>query len=738
VQAGAAAAGLTVFWSNTAGSQQVATPPNATPIGVPNAGATPAATPAAESTRSEPPTNVDAYLRINEHGTITLLTGKVEFGQGIRTGFAQLAAEELSVPFEAVDVIMGKTDEAPFDIGTFGSLSTRLTGPRIRQAGAAMRNWLLELGAEELGVEVDEVKLEGGAVVSAADSSKRVEYAALAVGKQSARELDPDVRLKESVDFTVIGQSIPRPDVNDKVNGTAKFGIDAAIDGMVWGKIVRRPAFGATLENVDFSKAEGMEGVVGTFHDGDFAGLAAETLQQAEAALGAVDATWTEPNDGISHETIFDSLLETAREGEKLGDDNTSPGASDDISSMIVEPVKLTFRAPYVVHTPIEPRTAVANVTDDRVEIWSSTQDPFGVRAGVAEVLGRDAGSVVVTPLYSGGAFGSKIVPMAEIEAARLSQAVGRPVKILWARHEEIGQGQYRPAMLVDITTGLDGDGNISGWQYDLYSASYHPPGSDTANGAAADWSANILEIYDTTARSIWYQADSPLPPYYWRVNGATTNTWAREVTMDVLAEKSGLDPVAFRLNHLGKNDRMAAVMDAVISKAGWKPAVGRTGKGLGIALGFDANSYVAEIARVELDEETGEIFVRHVDVAIDCGLVVNPEAVKHQVEGSVVMGTSSTLREIVKFENGKITNPTFAEYAPITMREAPSVDTVIVQKEEYPMGGVGEPAVAPTTGAIANALYDLAGIRLFDTPFTPDRVLAAIQERDAAVNRRA
>jgi CO/xanthine dehydrogenase Mo-binding subunit len=207
---------------------------------------------------------------------------------------------------------------------------------------------------------------------------------------------------------------------------------------------------------------------------------------------------------------------------------------------------------------------------------------------------------------------------------------------------------------------------------------------------------------------------------------------------MDVLAEKSGLDPVAFRLNHLGKNDRMAAVMDAVISKAGWKPAVGRTGKGLGIALGFDANSYVAEIARVELDEETGEIFVRHVDVAIDCGLVVNPEAVKHQVEGSVVMGTSSTLREIVKFENGKITNPTFAEYAPITMREAPSVDTVIVQKEEYPMGGVGEPAVAPTTGAIANALYDLAGIRLFDTPFTPDRVLAAIQERDAAVNRRA
>lgn len=728
IQSTGAAAGLTIFWSSAA-AQNVGTPFNATPIATPQAGATPDATPAPQTTRPQPPTNVDAYLRINEDGTITLLTGKVEFGQGIRTGFAQMVAEELSVPFESVDVIMGTTNEVPFDIGTFGSLSTRLTGPRIRQAGAAMREWLFELAAEETGRDASGFVLENGKVIATDHSGRELEYATLAAGKSAARELDPDIPLKDPSRFTVLGQPIPRPDVDDKVNGAAKYGIDAGADDMVWGKIVRPPAFGAKLIDVDFSEAESMPGIIGTFRDGNFAGLAAETLQQAEAAIAAVDATWEGPETTTTSDTIFDLLIETAHEGEKLGDD-TSPAASDDLTSMILEPLEVTFRAPYVCHTPIEPRAALVHVRDDGVDVWSSTQDPFGVRGGVAEALGREVESVVVTPLYAGGAFGAKIVPMAETEAARLSQEFGRPVKIFWTRHEELAHGQYRPAMLVNIVTGLDGSGNISAWQYDLYSAAYFPEGSETGLGAAADWSADILEIYDVTARTIWYQSDSPLPPYFWRVNGGTNNTWAREVTIDMLAEKAGLDPVTFRKNHLGDNSRMAAVLDAVVEKAGWTPGVGQTGQGIGVALGFDANTYVAEVAKVELDEKTGEIFVRHFDVAVDCGLVVNPEAATHQVEGSVVLGTSSTLREIIKFENGAVTNASFAEYAPITMRESPSVEVVFVEDKANAMGGIGEPAVAPTTGAIANALYDLTGVRLFDTPFTPDRVLAELKKQ--------
>jgi len=720
-----AAAGLTIFWKTGAAAHQQG---NATPIASPMAGATPEATAEAPA-RMGPPTDLDAYLRVNEDGTVTLYTGKVEYGQGIATGFVQLIAEELSLPFESVDVVMGHTDVSPFDIGTFGSLSTRMTGPRIRQAGAGMRVWLTELGAEHLGLDPDAVSLQDGSVVANDDSSASVSFADLASGKHSSREIDPEIALKDPSTYTVIGQSIPRPDVSQKVNGQLKYGIDAAVEGMVWGKIVRPTGFGFTLADIDFSEAEQMPGVVGTYRDGDFAGLAAETREQAEAAIAKVKATWNDPQSAVTSENIFDHLLETADEGQSLGDD-TGPGQEVDITGSISDPIEVTYRAPYVNHCPIEPRTALVQISDDRVDVWSSTQDPFTVRSAIAGITGHDLESVVVTPMAAGGAFGSKITPMAEPEAAKLAMAFNRPVKILWSREEELAHGQYRPAMLINITAGLDADSLISGWQYDLYSSSYHPEGSDIQNGAAADWSANAAEIYELPAiKTTWFQAQSPLPPYFWRVNGATTNTFARESTMDILAERAGLDPVTFRRNHLANNPRMMAVMDAVVEKAGWTPGVGVTGQGIGLAISFDATTFIAQIAHVEVDESSGEIHVRHFDVGVDCGLVINPEAVKHQLEGGVVMGTSSTLREIIKFENGQVTNASFAEYAPITMREAPSVDVVFSEDKTNPMGGIGEPGVAPTTGAIANAVYDLLGIRLFDTPFTSDRVLAALQD---------
>jgi isoquinoline 1-oxidoreductase len=727
VKSAGAAAGLTIFWKTGAIAQEG----NASPVASPMAGATPVATPEAPPARMGPPTDLDAYLRVNEDGTVTLFTGKVEYGQGIATGFVQLIAEELSLPFESVDVVMGHTDVSPFDIGTFGSLCTRVTGPRIRQAGAGMRVWLTDLAAEQLGVDAASLSLKDGSVVANDDASKSVTFAELASGQASSRELDPDIALKDASTYTVIGQSIPRPDVSQKVNGSLKYGIDATVDGMVWGKVVRPTGFGFTLADIDFSEAEAMPGVVGTYRDGDFAGLAAETLQQAEAALAAVKATWTDPQSPVNSDNIFDHIVETADEGTSLGDD-TGPGQDVDITSTISDPLQVTFRAPYVNHCPIEPRTALVQITDERVDVWSSTQDPFTVRSTIAKLLERDLETVVVTPMAAGGAFGSKITPMAEPEAARLAQAFGRPVKILWSREEEIGHGQYRPAMKIDITTGLDADGQISGWQYDLYSASEFPAGSGKFVGAAADWSAHAGEIYDVAAiKTMWYQAQSPLPPYYWRVNGATTNTWAREVTMDILAEKAGLDPVTFRRNHLANNPRMVAVMDVAVELAGWTPGVGVTGQGIGIALGFDATTFVAEVATVEVDQSTGEIRARHFDVGVDCGLVINPEAVKHQLEGGIVLGTSATLREIIKFENGQVSNASFAEYAPITMRESPTVSVAFSEDKANPMGGIGEPGVAPTTGAIANAVYDLLGIRLYDTPFTADRVLAAMQEQD-------
>ena len=364
IQGAGAAAGLTIFWKTGALAQES----NASPVASPMAGATPEATPEPVSSRPSPPTNLDAYLRVNEDGTVTLFTGKVEYGQGIATGFVQLIAEELSLPFESVDVVMGHTDVSPFDIGTFGSLSTRVTGPRIRQAGAGMRMWLTDLAAEKLGVDAANLSLKDGSVVANDDSSKSVTFAELASGQTSSRELDPEIALKDPSTYTVIGQSIPRPDVSQKVNGQIKYGIDATVEGMVWGKVVRPRGFGFTLESIDFSEAESMPGVVGTYRDGDFAGLAAETLQQAEAALAVVKATWTDPQSTVNSDNIFDYLLETADEGTALSDD-TGPGQDVDLTSTITDPLQVTFRAPFVNHCPIEPRTALVEITDDQVNV---------------------------------------------------------------------------------------------------------------------------------------------------------------------------------------------------------------------------------------------------------------------------------------------------------------------------------------------------------------------------------
>ncbi|MGI8485255.1 MAG: molybdopterin cofactor-binding domain-containing protein, partial [Thermomicrobiales bacterium] len=360
VKSAGIAAGLTIFWKPVAAQDS-----NASPVASPMAGATPETTPVAAA-RPQPPTAIDAYLHVNEDGTVTLFTGKVEFGQGIATGFTQLVAEELSLPFDSVSVVMGHTDVSPYDIGTFGSLSTLLTGPRVRQASAGMRIWLTELAAEKLGTDAADLSLKDGSVVSSKDPKATVTFAELASGKSTSREIDPNVVLKEASTYTMIGQSIPRLDVSQKVNGQMKFGIDATVEGMVWGKVVRPTGFGFTLEDIDFTEAKAMPGVVGTYRDGDFAGLAAETKLQADAALTKVKATWKDPKSPINSDNIFDYLIETADKGERLGDD-VGPGQGADLTGSIADPIHVTFRAPYINHCPIEPRNALVQITDGGV-----------------------------------------------------------------------------------------------------------------------------------------------------------------------------------------------------------------------------------------------------------------------------------------------------------------------------------------------------------------------------------
>jgi isoquinoline 1-oxidoreductase len=726
---GAAAAGLAVGWHGSATAQE------ASPAAEP---ALPSASPLVDNYNPQPPfgfletsQEVDAYLSIDAEGKVTVRTSLVDFGQGIETGFLQLVAEELGVAFENVSAITGETDQVPFNIGTFGSLSTQTTGPILRGAAATMREWLLDLGAENLGVARDQLTAAEGAVFVTSDPSKTVSYGELAGGKTSGKTITPDVPLKDPGTYTIVGQPIPRIQAKEKVTGAQKYGMDARIDGQIYGKIVRPPALGAKLQDIDFSGAEAVPGFIGSFRDGDFAAIVAERYEYAELAVAAVKATWSTVDTGNTSDNIHELLKSSADAGEDLGEqpeENATPVPTPEPAA-IAQPLTLTFKDAYVNHAPIEPKNALVNVTADRVDIWTSTQSPFNVRAAVAQQLGRDPETVVVHHLTSGGAFGSKILPNAEMPAAVLSNHFGKPVKIISRRDEEFQFSQFRPAMLVEVTTGLAADNTIASWQYDAYTGAYYPETAERPSDSASDWGAHVSEIYDVPAvKTTLYRGHSPLPPYFWRVNGAATNAFAREVTLNHLAELAGQDPVTFRKSLLGRNPRMAAVLDKLVAQSGWQPGVGSTGQGIGIALAFDANSCIGEAAKVTVDTSTGGIIVERFDAVIDCGLIVNPEGVRHQLEGAIVLSLSPTLKEAITFENGTVTNASFAQYAPLNISEAPrQIEVDFIEDKSNPMGGVGEPGVAPVPAAVCNAIYDATGVWIYEFPFTPERVLAAL-----------
>lgn len=727
-----AAAGLTVVWKSPAFAQDAT--PAASPVALPSAShLVDNYNPAPAGGFLQAATEVDAYLSIDADGNVTLRTGLVDFGQGIETGFLQIVAEELGTAFEKVSAIMGYTDEVPFNLGTFGSLSTQITGPIIRTASATLREWLLDLGAEQLGVDRSDVVAQGGNVVSVSDPNKLVGFGVLAGGKASAQPINNEVTLKDPSTYTIVGQPIPRVHALEKSTGRAKYGMDASLPGMIFAKLVRPPQLGAKLQSIDFSEAEKVTGYAGSFRDGDFAAVVADRYEHAVAAVQAVKAVWSEVNTGNTSDNIHELLRSTADAGQPLGVEEVEEGTPTPVPATplpVATPLQLTFQDQYVSHSPIEPKNALVNVTADHVEVWASTQSPFSVRAAVATQLGRDPETVSVYPLLSGGAFGSKITPNPELPAAVLSNYFGKPVKLIWGRDEEFQYAQFRPAMVVDVTTGLTEDGKIAAWTYDAYTCAYYPETNTDPSDSASDWGADVKEIYNVAAaQTTLFRSHAPLPPYYWRVNGASTNAFAREGAINQLAELAGKDPVTFRLENLTENPRMTAVLNKVVEQAGWTPGVGSTGQGIGVGLAFDGNSYIGQVAQVKVDTSTGVISVERVDAVIDCGLIVNPEGVRHQIEGSICLSLSPTLKEAITFDNGKVTNASWGQYNPLHMNEVPrTIEVGFVEDKSNRMSGVGEPAVAPVPAAVAAAVYDAVGVWLYEMPFTPDRVLAALQ----------
>jgi nicotinate dehydrogenase subunit B len=659
------------------------------------------------------PEDFNAYLRIGPDGRVTCFTGKIEMGQGAITSLPQMLADEMDISADMVDMVMGDTAQCPWDMGTFGSMTTRFFGPPLRAAGAEARNVLIELAAEQLQVPQDRLVTENGAVFDKQNRDKKVTYADLAKGKMIERHATEKPPVKDPSAFKVMNKPFLRRDSREKVAGKAHYAGDIRLPGMLYAKILRPPAHGARLKRVDTSAAEKMEGV-SVVHDGDFVAVLHATPDGAAAALAKVDSEFEMPPATVDDQTIFEHLLKSA------GRENTvaQGGQLEEGEKQAQTVVEQTYLDGYKAHAAIETHTALAQVEGAKATVWSSTQTPFPLKDQVANALGFKPDDVRVITPFVGGGFGGKSAGQQSLEAARLAKAAGKPVQVMWGRDEEFFYDTFRPAAVVKIKSGITKEGKLTLWDYHVYFAG--------DRGAAQFY--DIPHHRTSSVGSAFGGGPSPHPfaTGAWRAPANNTNSFARESQIDIMAAKAKMDPVEFRLKNL-RNERAIRTLKAAAEKFGWTPSPAPSGRGLGVAVGTDSDTFVAEIAEVEVDKRTGKVRVRRVVCAQDMGLSVNPEGATIQVEGCITMGLGYTLTEDIRFKGGMILDRNFDTYELPRFSSVPKIETVILDLPNEPAHGGGEPAIIVVGAVVANAIHDATGARMLQLPMTPERVRKAI-----------
>jgi len=646
---------------------------------------------------TEPDVAKARWLSVRPDGTVTAYAGKVEYGQGIRTGLAIEVADELRVPVESVEVVLADTDLVPWDMGTFGSQSTARVGLQLRKAAATAREVLRDLAADRLDLPASDLEATSGSVRSRADESRAITYADLVAGAAVARDIIDDVALTPLSGFTQMGKPHLRVDAIERVTGRATYSQDIVLDGMLFAAVLRQPSRRARLASVDTSAAERMPGVASVVHEERLIAVLADTDEHAAAALALIHAQWEERAEPMTQFDLPRLLVDSATDPFVTQES----GSLDDGFRDAAHVLESTYFLPYVSNAPMEPRAAVAAWDGDRLTVWAGTQRPFGIRTELAQHFGLEEHAVRVIAPEVGGAFGSKSPYGIAIEAARLARAAGRPVRVAFTRAEDMIHATMRPAALITIRSGFRPDGTIVAWQYDGYHAGDRPflgrRGSETPYA--------VPNVRVTT-----YTSDSPLASGSYRSLGGAANHFAREVHVDEIAEVAGIDPVELRLRNL-THPRFRRVLERAAEAHRWASA----GPGKGIAIGIDVGSYVA--TAVQLDVQGAEVRVDRVTAALDCGLVVNPDGAKNQVEGSIVMGVGTALYEAIDFQAGRVLNAGFTRYRVPRSSDAPSIETLLVGDPETPSTGAGEPGIVPIAAAISNAVFDRTGKRHRELP---------------------
>lgn len=653
---------------------------------------------------------IGAWLHVDPSGEVTVYTGKVEFGQGIRTSLAQQVADELRVPMASIQMVMGDTDLTPFDMGTFGSMSTPQMGTKLRRVSAAARERLVGLAAQKWNVPAASLSA-GDGVVRDAKSGRAIGYGALTAGRRLTEAVPDDAALTPPAAWRVAGTSVPKVGARDVVTGRHRYTSDLTRPGMLVGRVIRPAAYGATLATFDPSAAR-LPGVI-VVHDGDFAGVAARDSAAAQRAHDAVKATWTPPS-GLQPDsrTIYDFLRTTRPEkdaergGERGG--RGGPTIVGDVDAALAAADKRltrSYRVAYIAHVPLEPRAALAEWSRDgegeKLTVWTGTQRPFAVRDELAKAFGVPTSRVRVIVPDTGSGYGGKHTGECAVEAARLARAARKPVKLVWSREEEFRWAYFRPAGVIDVDAGVRHDGTIVAWAFDNY---------NSGPAAIRPWYAIANQ------RVTYHPSDSPLRQGSYRGLAATANHFARETHVDELAELVGIDPLAFRLKNID-DPRLRDVFNAAAERFDWgkQPPAGH---GFGMGGGFEKGGYFATFVEVAADAKRGaEPRVVRAVTAFDSGPVINPDGLRNQIAGAMIQGIGGALFEAIDFDHGVVRNAHLAQYRVPRFRDAPAIDVVLMDRKDKPPFGAGETPIMGMAPAIGAAIFQAAGVRLRDLP---------------------
>jgi len=625
------------------------------------------------------PSELAAWLHIGEDGRVTVYTGKVEVGQNARTSLTQAVAEELRAPVASIAMVMGDTAATPFDMGTFGSQTTPRMWPQIRKAAAAAREMLLDLASQQWSVDRASVKVADGKL---SDGTHTAGFGELTKGQKLTRTIPSTVQLLPAEQWKVAGTSIAKVGGRDIVTGAHKYAYDVKRPGMLYGKVLYPPSYGATLQSLESGAAEMIAGVT-VVHDGDFVGVTAPDPQTAEKAVAALKASWKEEPAETSARDVYAHFKRTA--------ENRPPAGA-----------KLTYNIAYIAHVPLEPRAAVAEWEGNKLTVWTGTQRPFGVRSELSTQFRIAEDQVRVVMPDTGSGYGGKHTGDAAVEAARLAKAVGKPVKRNWTREEEMTWAYFRPGGVIEVGAKVEADGTISEWEFHNYNSG----------------NSGLQSPYSLPKKNEqFHNAKSPLRQGSYRGLAATANHFARESYMDELATAAKLDPLEFRLKN-AKDERLRAVIVAAADKFGWKNRQKASGKGFGIAAGFEKGGYVATCAEVSVTN--GIVKVNRAVVSFECGAIVNPEHLRNQVEGAVAMGIGGALFEAIDFADGKIGNARLSRYRVPRFADMPVIESVLVDRKDLASAGAGETPIVGIAPAIGNAIFDAVGKRIRSLPLAP------------------